>query len=360
MGSRSRAQSSSSVNKTSQWQLACVFRHAHPAPQRGYKRRARAKAHQLFASEPSLSCESLRVSTDSYKCWCYGASAEVAIQCCCFSVGVLQLFNCGLAATSPVRFSTFLKEHFSFLKRANSKRAPRATGVFLKMASRSCVSGCGHFLASSDGHDRCVSCLGFQHAEAALVDDSCSLCGNMTIAMLRSRYLLVKRGGIPLAMPRSSSSGSRRATSAHGQGDLRITVRASPSSASPRASHSSSASHRLGFPDELVESSDRAGAQHLVRSSSRWQDVDHCIGGWARFWRWWFGCAASIRKSGVARVRSWTDCYAFPGRWERRAALEASSFSRTLEAGRLVPGGAGRSPATASGSILPGSAWGGD
>ncbi len=69
------------------------------------------------------------------------------------------------------------------------------------MASRSCVSGCGRFLASSDGHDRCVSCLGFQHAEAALVDDSCSLCGNMTIAMLRSRYLLVKRGGIPLAMP---------------------------------------------------------------------------------------------------------------------------------------------------------------
>ncbi len=36
-------------------------------------------------------------------------------------------------------------------------------------------------------------------------------------------------------------------------------MRASPSSASPRASHSSSASHRLGFPDELVESSDRAG-----------------------------------------------------------------------------------------------------
>ncbi len=36
-------------------------------------------------------------------------------------------------------------------------------------------------------------------------------------------------------------------------------MRASPSSASPRASHSSSASHHLGFPDELVESSDRAG-----------------------------------------------------------------------------------------------------
>ncbi len=79
------------------------------------------------------------------------------------------------------------------------------------------------------------------------------------IAMLRSRYLLARRGGIPLAMPRSSSSGLRRATSSHGQGDLRITVRASPSSTSLRASHSSSTSHRLVFPDELAGSSDRAG-----------------------------------------------------------------------------------------------------
>ncbi len=150
-------------------------------------------------------------------------------------------------------------QHFSFSKRAISKRAPRATDVFLKMASCLCVSGCGRFLASSDGHDRCVSCLGYQHAEAALVDESCSHCGNMTIAMLRSRYLLVKRGGIPLAMPRSSSSVSQRATSAHGQGDLRITVRASPSSVSPQASHSSSTSHHLVFPDKLAGSSDRAG-----------------------------------------------------------------------------------------------------
>ncbi len=119
------------------------------------------------------------------------------------------------------------------------------------MASRSCVSGCGRFLASSDGHDRCPSCLGYQHAEAAFVDESCSHCGNMTIAMLRSIYLLTKRRGIPLALPRSSSSGIRRATSAHGQGDLRITLRASPSSMSPRASHSSSALHHLAFPDEL-------------------------------------------------------------------------------------------------------------
>ncbi len=36
-------------------------------------------------------------------------------------------------------------------------------------------------------------------------------------------------------------------------------MRASPSSTSPRASHSSSTSHRLVFPDELAGSSDRAG-----------------------------------------------------------------------------------------------------
>ncbi len=55
MGSRPRAQSPLSVNKTSQWQLACVFRHTHPALQRGYKRRAHANANQLFVIgvEPS-------------------------------------------------------------------------------------------------------------------------------------------------------------------------------------------------------------------------------------------------------------------------------------------------------------------
>ncbi len=178
--------------------------------------------------------------------WCYGASAEVAVQCCI-------LFG-GHAATSPGRFSASKREF-----REQSKRAPRAMGVFLKMASRSCVSGCGRFLASSDGHDRCPSCLGFQHTEAALVDESCSHCGNMTMVMLRSRYLLARRGGIPLALPRYSSSGLWRTTSAQGQGDLRITVRASPSSTSPRASHSSSISHRLVFPDECAGSSDRAG-----------------------------------------------------------------------------------------------------
>ncbi len=36
-----------------------------------------------------------------------------------------------------------------------------------------CPSGCGRFLSADDGHDRCLQCLGFQHAEDAFVDDSC-------------------------------------------------------------------------------------------------------------------------------------------------------------------------------------------
>ncbi len=209
MGSRRRAQSPSSVNKTSQWQLACVFRHAHSAPRCGYKRRARANAHQLFASEPSLANLWVSAKQD-------------------YSVGVT----------------------------ARQRRLLSSAAFWEKQRSRCYLTSA--LQTSSDGHDRCPSCLGFRHAEAALVDESCSHCGNMTMAMLRSRYLLARRGGIPLALPRSSSSG-RRTTSAQGQGDLRITVRASPSSTSPRASHSSSTSHRLGFPDEYAGSSDRAG-----------------------------------------------------------------------------------------------------
>ncbi len=44
--------------------------------------------------------------------------------------------------------------------------------VFFKMPFRPCLSGCGRFLSTDDGHDRCLQCLGFQHAEDAFVDDS--------------------------------------------------------------------------------------------------------------------------------------------------------------------------------------------
>ncbi len=33
------------------------------------------------------------------------------------------------------------------------------------MSYHPCVSGCGRFLSPQDGHDRCLTCLGIQHAE---------------------------------------------------------------------------------------------------------------------------------------------------------------------------------------------------
>ncbi len=163
------------------------------------------------------------------------------------------------------------------------------------MASRSCVSGCGWFLTSSDGHDRCHSCLGFRHAEAALVDESCSLCGNMTIAMLRSRYLLARRGGIPLALPRSSflrtedyfGSGPGWFEDHSEELPRRVRLRGP---LTPRA-------HRTVWGSRMSMRGPRTGRGPASHSCpSRWQLSITCIGGWARFWRGRFGCAASVRR----------------------------------------------------------------
>ncbi|XDV39976.1 hypothetical protein PO909_009143 [Leuciscus waleckii] len=74
-----------------------------------------------------------------------------------------------------------------------------------------------------DGHERCLACLGFNHAQAALVDESCSHCGNMPIVMLRSRLNDLHGGRVPSVTPQFISS-SRRETLADGHGDLRVTV----------------------------------------------------------------------------------------------------------------------------------------
>ncbi len=60
------------------------------------------------------------------------------------------------------------------------------------MLFRPCSSGCGRFLSVDDGHDRCLQCLGFQHAEDAFVDDSCACCGRMSMISLRSRLSFMK------------------------------------------------------------------------------------------------------------------------------------------------------------------------
>ncbi len=102
------------------------------------------------------------------------------------------------------------------------------------MPFRPCVSGCGRYLAPGDGHDRCLSCLGIEHAEAAFVDESCPHCGGMTVAGLRTRLRFLQRGGVPVPLPRSRvpPGGYRgEATSGSSRAGLMVTVRNSPKTA---------------------------------------------------------------------------------------------------------------------------------
>ncbi len=119
------------------------------------------------------------------------------------------------------------------------------------MPLRPFTSGCGHFLSADDGHDHCLQCLGFQHAEDAFVDDSCACCGRMSMISLRSHLSFLK-----------GLSGSSRGLPAGALGDLRVTVRASPPGTSPRTSYSSRSEHPVRFPDYF------AGPSHGAPSIS--------------------------------------------------------------------------------------------
>ncbi len=128
------------------------------------------------------------------------------------------------------------------------------------MPFRPCPLGCGRFLSADDGHDRCLQCLGLQHAEAAFVDDSCACCGRMSMKSLRSRLSFLEMA--PSAATRPSLSGSSRGPPAGTLGDLRITVRASPPGTSPRTSYSSRSERPVRLPGDF------AGPSHGAPSIS--------------------------------------------------------------------------------------------
>ncbi len=129
------------------------------------------------------------------------------------------------------------------------------------MAFPPCPSGCGRFLSADDGHNRCLQCLGFQHAEDAFVDDTCACCGRMSMISLRSRLSFMK-GLAPSAATRAGLSGSSRGPPADALGDLRVTVRASPPGRSPWTSYSSCSERPVRFPGDF------AGPSHGVPSIS--------------------------------------------------------------------------------------------
>ncbi len=86
-----------------------------------------------------------------------------------------------------------------------------------------CPSGCDRPLSADDGPDRCLQCLGFQHAEDAFVDDSCVCCGRMSMTSLRSCLSFLK-GLAPFAATCARFSRQREPLSG-ALGDLRVTVR---------------------------------------------------------------------------------------------------------------------------------------
>ncbi|KAL0149460.1 hypothetical protein M9458_055248 [Cirrhinus mrigala] len=96
------------------------------------------------------------------------------------------------------------------------------------MSLRPCASACGSFLASLDGHDHCLTCLGLEHAEAAFTDGSCVHCERMTMAALRYRRSYASR--LP-SLPSRGKSLNRQgfsATVARHLGDLQVTVQNVP------------------------------------------------------------------------------------------------------------------------------------
>ncbi len=143
-----------------------------------------------------------------------------------FLVGVTVRSVESLSSAIPLGTST---------KRPNSKRANHGRLRLFQDAFRPCSSGCGRFLSADDGHDHCLQCLGFQHAEDVFVDDSCACCGRMSMISLRSRLSFMK-GLAPSAATRAGLSASR-GSPVGALGDLRATVRASPPGTPPPPPH---------------------------------------------------------------------------------------------------------------------------
>ncbi|KAL0179664.1 hypothetical protein M9458_025106, partial [Cirrhinus mrigala] len=82
--------------------------------------------------------------------------------------------------------------------------------VCFTMPFRPCPTGCGFYLSPNDRHDRCVQCLGREHAEAAFVNGDCQYCEDMPLGTLRSRAAFFSK------KPRRHSTASRSGPSTSG------------------------------------------------------------------------------------------------------------------------------------------------
>ncbi len=134
-------------------------------------------------------------------------------------------------------------------------------------------------------------------------------------------------------------------------GDLRITVRASPSG----VPHPSSSPQLAGVPLDRAGTSAVRGtppdsycAPLMTRCRSlHWRALSLSL------WEWWLGCIAPFGCGSIVRARPRDNGYAFLG---RRALMSGSCG--ILPKRVVSQWGSGWFSAPPSGAILPGSAWG--
>ncbi|KAI2651906.1 ORF V: Enzymatic polyprotein [Labeo rohita] len=111
------------------------------------------------------------------------------------------------------------------------------------MSLRPCASGCGSFLASLDGHDRCLTCLGRVHAEAAFTDGTCVHCERLSMAALKSRRSFMSRHPLLSSRGKSLSRQGFSAAAARHLGDIQVTMQNVPSA--PKALRTATALHAM-------------------------------------------------------------------------------------------------------------------
>ncbi|KAI2645552.1 ORF V: Enzymatic polyprotein [Labeo rohita] len=120
-------------------------------------------------------------------------------------------------------------------KRANFSRLSRA---FFP----GCLSGralLGAVVCLPDGHDRCLTCLGREHAEAAFTDGSCIHCESMIMAALKSHRSFASRLPSLSSRGKSLSRQGFLAAVARHLGDIQVTMQNVPlASKAPRTSAS--------------------------------------------------------------------------------------------------------------------------
>ncbi|KAL0169214.1 hypothetical protein M9458_033810, partial [Cirrhinus mrigala] len=102
-----------------------------------------------------------------------------------------------------------LGEDFPLIEQIFSKRVPRADCVF-HYAFPSVSNWLWILPFPNDRHDRCVQCLGREHAEAAFAEGGCQNCDDMPLGTLRSRAAFFSK------KPRRHSTASRSGPSTSG------------------------------------------------------------------------------------------------------------------------------------------------